>query len=104
MNIEQALAVIETEYGSDDGLLLLFRMSADTKPEKLDAFLAAIKVVTEHYTGQDMIEKDLAHKIMSFYQTLTASAGHWKVGRPEGLDIRTTSNLIIALTGVFATN
>ena len=47
-------------------------------------------------------EKQMAYRVMSFRDTLSASASHWKVSRPEGLTIQRTTKLIIAFSHVFA--
>lgn len=104
MNMEEAFALIHHEFDSDDGLDLLFRMSADIEVERLENFLGALNLLQEHYTGQDMIEKDVAYKLFSFYTTLSASAGHWKVARPKGLTVKTVSAIYIAISGIFSTN
>ena len=104
MNIEDAFELINMEFESDDGLDLLFRMSADIEVERLEKFLKALALLQEHYTGRDLMEKDIAYKLFSFYTTLNASAGHWKVSRPEGLTVKTVSAIYIAISGIFSTD
>lgn len=102
MTEDDAFKLINYEYESDDALLLKFRMSDDVDPKRIQAFLEALEVVTEFYEGRAMVSKSIAYRINSFRSTLSASAGHWKVARPKGLPIKTTTALIIALSGVFA--
>lgn len=102
MNIDDAFALINHEHEADDGLLIKFRMSDDVKTERLERFLEALEALSEHYDQQSHVEKDLAYKIMSFRDTLSASAGHWKVSRPKGLTIQMTTQLIMVLSSVFS--
>lgn len=104
MNTQEAFAVIHKEFDSDDGLDLLFRMSADIEVERLEKFLKALALLQEHYTGRALMEKDIAYKLFSFYTTLSASAGHWTVSRPEGLTVKTVSAICIAISGIFSTD
>ena len=103
MTYDEALALIEEEYDDSDGLLIKFRMSDDVETARLERFMEALDGITAHYTGQSHITKRHAYMIMSFRDTLSASASHWKVSRPEGLTIQMTSNLISKLSSVFGT-
>ena len=102
MKTEDAFALFEHEYDADDGLFTKFRMSDDVETERLEHFLKALTVLSEHYEGQTHVEKQMAYRVMSFRDTLSASASHWKVSRPEGLTIQMTTKLIIAFSHVFA--
>ena len=104
MNIKQALALLHEEYGSDDGLLILFRLSSDVEEEKFDSFVRALKIIEGHYQDQALIEKDLVYRLLSFYTTLNASARHWKVSRPKGLSVKAVYDLNMAILDVFNTN
>lgn len=103
MTEDEAIALIVKEYDADDGLLIKFRMSDDVEPARLERFLEALEGITTHYTGQSHVTKSHAYIIMSFRDTLSASASHWKVSRPEGLTIQMTSKLISTLSSVFGT-
>ena len=102
MKTEDAFALIDHEYEADDGLLIKFRLSDDVETERLERFHEALQTLAEHYDQQTHVESDVVYKIMSLRDTLSASAGHWKVSRPEGLTVQMTTKLIIALSGVFA--
>ncbi|MEZ5986137.1 MAG: hypothetical protein R3B94_09315 [Hyphomonas sp.] len=102
MTTEDAFALINYEHDADDGLDVKFRMSDDVETVRLERFLEALEVLTAHYDQQTHVERDMAYKIMSLRDTLSASAGHWKVNRPEGLTVQMTTKLIIALSRVFA--
>lgn len=103
MTQEEAFALFHAEHDGDDGLLLGFRLSNDVDPARVEALLAALAVMESYYTGRDVIEKNVAYKLLSFRITLSGSAGHWKVSRPEGLDIKTTTKLGIAFGSILAT-
>ena len=104
MNIKQALALIHEEYDSDEGLLILFRLSSDVKGDRLEIFARALKVIEEHYQDKALIEKDLVYRLLSFYTTLNSSARHWKVSRPKGLTTKAVYELNMAILEVFNTN
>ena len=104
MNIKQALALINEEYGSDEGLLILFRLSSDVEEQKLESFIQALKIIESHYQDEALIEKDLVYRLLSFYTTLNASARHWKVNRPKGLTAQTVFKLNMAILDIFNTN
>lgn len=89
MTKEEAKNLINQEYESDNGLDLLFRMSADIEPERIAIFLTALKCLEQHYADQEYIERKLAGSLFRMHQTLQASQSHWKVSRPEGLDKET---------------
>lgn len=101
MTKQEAFDLIEREYEADDGLLIKFRMSDDVETERLERFIEALQVLRAHYSTQTHVERHTAYVMMSFRDTLSASAGHWKVSRPEGFSIQMTTKLIIALGGVF---
>lgn len=101
MNADDAFDLLQREYDADDGLLILFRMSQDVETARLERFIEALNVVTMYYEGQSHVEKHAAYMIMSFHQTLSASAGHWKASRPKGLTVPMTSEIIAALGRVF---
>lgn len=103
MTIDEAFAIFHCEHDADECLLLDFRLSNDVDPKRINAFLDALAVMEDYYTGRDMIEKNVAYKLMSFKSTLSVSAKYWTACRPEGLDIKTTSALVIALGSIFAT-
>lgn len=100
----EALALINHEHDSDDGLDLLFRMSADIEPARIKRFIAALKIIETHYTGKQMIEKNLVYKLVGFYRTLSSSARHWTATRPEGLTVKTVHNINMAILGIFSTD
>ncbi len=102
MDFKQALTILRHEHEADDGLLVLFRLSDDVTEERLERFVEVLNVLETHYDGTDVVGKDVAYMVMSFYQTLSASAGHWKVSRPKGLTLKMTMKILIALSGVFA--
>ncbi len=102
MKTEDAFTVFQHEYDADDGLLMKFRMSDDVETERLERFLEALDTLAVHYEGQTHVEKHMAYRVMSFRDTLSASASHWKVSRPEGMSTQMTTKLIIALSHVFA--
>lgn len=104
MIIKDALALINHEHDSDEGLDLLFRMSADIQPERLEHFIAALKVIETHYTGKVMIEKDLVYKLVGFYRTLSSSARHWTASRPEGLTRKAVHDVNMAILNIFSTD
>jgi len=101
MTGQEALELIHKEYDADDGLLIKFRMSEDVETARLERFHEALETLYTHYETETHVEKHIAYMIMSFRDTLSASAGHWKVSRPEGLSIQMTTKLIIALSRVF---
>lgn len=103
MTQDEAITLIEKEYWDDDGLLIKFRMSDDVEIERLECFIVALEGMTAYYADKSHVSKSHAYMIMSFRSTLSASARHWKVSRPEGLSLQMTTKLIIALSGVFAT-
>ena len=86
MTKEEAINLIYEEYESDNGLDLMFRMSADVEPARMANFIAALKCLEQHYAGEEYIERKLAGRLFSMHQTLQGSQSHWKVSRPEGLD------------------
>jgi hypothetical protein len=102
MKTEDAFVLIDHEHEAEDGLLIKFRMSDDVETERMERFLEAIDTLSRHYDQQSHAEKDMVYKIMSFRDTLSASAGHWKVSRPEGLTLQMTTKLLIALSSVFS--
>lgn len=102
MDVEQALSILKNEHEADDGLLVLFRLSDDVAEARLDRFVEALSVLEVHYDGKQMVEKDVAYMVLSFYRTLSASAGHWKVSRPKGMTLKMTTRILIALSGIFA--
>lgn len=102
MNAEDAFDLLQREYDADDGLLILFRMSQDVETARLERFIEALNALTIYYEGQSHVEKHAVFMIMSFRQTLSASAGHWKVSLPKGLSAPMTSEIIAALGHVFA--
>ena len=104
MNIKQALALINEEYVSDEGLLMLFRLSSDVEEQKLERFMQALKIIESHYQDEVLIEKDLVYRLLSFYTTLNASARHWKVNRPKGLTAETVFDINAAILDIFATS
>lgn len=87
MTKQEAFDLIEREYEAGDGLLIKFRMSDDVKTKRLERFIEALKIISAHYTYQAFVPRHLAYVIMSFRDTLSASAGHWKQSRPEGLTL-----------------
>lgn len=102
MTAEEAFALFNHEYDDDDGLLLRFRMSDDVETERLQRFLSALEAMSEHYEGKTHVEKSIAYRVMSFRDTLSASVGHWKVSRPEGMTTNMVTALMIAFGRVFA--
>lgn len=102
MDIKQALDIINQEYDRDDGLLIEFRMSADVDAARLEQFIEAVGVIDKYYEDKTLIEKDLVYRLLSFYTTLNASAGHWKVSRPKGLDKKTVFEINMVILDVFA--
>lgn len=103
MTQDEAIILIEKEFRDDNDLHTKFRMSDDVDTERLERFIMALEGMTDYYAKQSHVSKSHAYMIMSFRDTLSASAGHWKVSRPKGLTIQMTTRLIIALSGVFAT-
>ena len=103
MTEDDAIALIEKEWDDDDGLLVKFRLSDDVETHRLERFLQALEGLTTHYMGKSHVTKHHAYIVMSFRDTLAASASHWKVSRPEGLSIQMTSKLISTLSSVFGT-
>ena len=104
ISIKQALAIIDKEYDTDDGLLVLFRLSSDVEKERLGIFIEALKVIEGHYQDKALIEKDLVYRLLSFYTTLNASARYWKESRPDGLTSKAVYELNMAILDVFNTN
>lgn len=102
MDTREAFELFHHEFEADDGLDCLFRMSADVEPERLERFLEALSVMAEYYEDKAVVEKDVAFKVISFRDTLSASAGHWKVSRPKGMTIQATTALILAFSRIFA--
>ncbi len=101
MTVTEAKELIHYEYESDDGLDLLFRMSADIEKERIAKFITALKCLEEHYATQQMIEKELVYKIYSMHQTLQASMKYWIASRPKGLDRHTCSEISARVSGIF---
>lgn len=104
MTFADAVTLIHHEHEADDGLLTLFRLSEDVEPERVGAFLGALKCVADYYSGRTEIDKQIAYEVFSFYQVLTASAAHWKASRPDGMAIDVTTALILALNNVFSSS
>ena len=104
MNTRQALAVIHEEYDSDEGLLVLFRLSSDIEEERLEIFIRALKSVEDYYQDKTLVEKDLVYKLLSFQTTLNASERHWKVSRPQGLTAQAVYNINMAIYDIFASD
>ena len=102
MKTEDAFALFNQEYDAADGLLTKFRMSEGVGTERLERFLEALDALAAYYQGQTHVEKQMAYRVMSFRDTLSASASHWKVSRPEGITLQMTTKLIIAFSKVFA--
>ncbi len=102
MNITEAKTLIENEFTSDNGLDVLFRLSADIENERISIFIEALQTIEAHYQNEPYIERDLVYKLFSFHQTLQASAGHWKVSRPEGLDSKTCFKIFATIRAIFA--
>ncbi|MDH7447632.1 hypothetical protein [Aquimarina sp. 2201CG14-23] len=102
MTIEEAKNLIHYEYESDDGLDLLFRMSADVEEERIRNFLEALKSIEQYYADKKTIEKKLVYQLFSMNQTLRASMGHWKASRPEGLDTDTCFKIFDGIRNVFS--
>lgn len=102
MTAEDAFAVFNHEYDADDGLLFRFRMSDDVETERLQRFLSALEVMSDHYEGKTHVEKAIAYRVMAFRDTLSASVGHWKVSRPKGMTTNMVTALFIAFSSVFA--
>ena len=102
MGIEEAKNLIHHEYESDEGLDLLFRMSADIEEERITAFLKALKCLEEHYKNKSLIERELVYQLYTMGNTLKASMGHWKVSRPEGLDQDTCFKIFDGIRHIFS--
>lgn len=103
MTQKEAILLIEREFEATDGLDVKFRMSDDVETARLERFLEALEKFTAYYERRSQVTKRHAYIIMTFRATLSASASHWKLSRPKGLTPQMTTNLIIALSGVFAT-
>lgn len=104
LNFEQSLEIINAEYDADDGLFLLFRLSADIEPQRLETFIQALNTIDAYYENKAMIEKRLVYKLLSFYTTLNASARHWKVSRPKSLTRKAVYNVNRAILDIFASD
>ncbi len=102
MTVTEAKNLIHHEYESDDGLDLLFRMSADVEEQRITAFLKALKCLEEHYTDKSVMEKKLVYQLFSMHQTLKASKWHWKVSHPKGLDNNTCFKIFDGIRSVFS--
>jgi len=100
-NIKQALAIINEEYNSDDGLLVLFRLSSDVEEKRLDIFIEALKAIEDYYLDKTLIEKHLVYRLLSFQMALNSSAHHWKVSRPKGLTAQAVYNINMAIYDIF---
>ena len=101
MTIETALKLITKEEESNHGLLILFRLSSDVEEEKIQTFIEALKVISQHYENKVMIEKKLVNQLMWFYRTLGASASHWKVSHPKGLTPQVVFEIQTTILDVF---
>ena len=101
MEIEKALSLIDKEWESDTGLLVLFRMSSDVEVARLDAFIEAVNSIRDYYQGKKWIEKHLVYLLLGFYRTLSASQGHWKVSHPEGLGPEKVYEVLSSILDVF---
>ncbi|WP_108870047.1 hypothetical protein [Aquimarina aquimarini] len=101
MQIKQARELIHKEFISDNGLDVLFRMSADVEAERIAKFIKALKCLEQHYQHKDVIEKELIYQLFSMHQTLQASMGHWKVSNPEGLNKRTCFQIFDSIKSIF---
>ncbi|MFD2562871.1 hypothetical protein [Aquimarina rubra] len=102
MDITQAKKLIHKEFNAQNGLDVLFRMSADIEEERITEFLEALKCIEEYYADKKTIEKKLVYQLFSMHQTLKASMGHWKVSRPEGLDKDTCWKIFDGIRSVFS--
>ncbi len=102
MNITEPKTLIDSEFSADNGLDVLFRLSADVEQERIARFIEALQTIEAHYQNEPYIERDLVYKLFSFHQTLQASARHWKVSRPEGLDSKTCFKIFTAIRDIFA--
>ncbi|MFC5048413.1 hypothetical protein ACFSTE_13745 [Aquimarina hainanensis] len=102
MTVTEAKNLIHHEHESDEGLDVLFRMSADIEEERITIFIQALCCLEEYYADKNTIPKELAYQLFSMNGTLKASMGHWKAERPKGLDHDSCWKILDGIRNVFS--
>ncbi len=106
MNFEEAKYFLITEFESDYGLLIQFRISDDVGDEKIDNFIQAIHTMQDYYKGKKLIDRYLVNILNTLSNTLQASASHWtkwdEENWPKGLNIEKLFSICRGIDRVFS--